>query len=770
MEQDYNSVQIERAKLLERAILQIRDGKRDIDDVFKKLHLSYQRNTYYALKRKYEEKGLLGLVQQKQNCGRKAEKSNPEVRNYIKALKQTAPGITGGEIQTKIKERYGIDLSCSQISRVSQKLGLESKLGRPGVRHEQELQYAGLFILLAAILETGFDEVLLAAQKQVIGAISSDSNQNHNGIPEEKGLFSKNRAGKFQSYPLETATDYAQNGLISNRFKSVTERVKTRDLSRLALVQAKDHTLTQKNLTILSLPIITSHSRVIEINETLGNELTYFAGYDYRGTTMDKYLREMKYLRCSDFLMQRMAHFWYRLWEDTTASAVTQVCYYFDGYRKPLWSKYRVRKSQVSRIGRVMGCLEQVYVHSDQGHPILLQTYAGGANLVEAIKSLNNQIETIIPSPFSRISIFDGAANSIDFFETFGEHDYFICLLDTNQYQQDLSDITITSKVESAEAIYLEGEKRLQNRKTKQWYSARIPVYKKRNSEKYIAFVTNIPHIKMDAQQVIAIYYKRWPNQEHQFRDLNMGGDLTTNYGFGKTKVINIVVQHKKKYLEEQIEWKQLKVKEILGKIRAIELELEHQKETLDNRKRSNKSEIVTLENKITAGCCQRELSKILKRMNFIYSHQEKIQTAVLKREFQETLRIEKLRNQMHRQEELLKKHQAEYERIKDKEMVYENDVELDQLLGIYKIALANLSAYVLKAYFPDTVLSLEKLIRKVYQRPGKLIMQGRKAQVEIYLNKKDKTTGIKIKKACEIINSKAIKDANNRSLNLIPV
>lgn len=761
---------MEHAKLLERAILQIRDGKSDIAEVFSNLHLSYKRKTYYALKKKYEEQGLGGLIPQKQNCGRKAEKSNPAVRNYIKQLKQNVPGITGGEIQTKIKERYGIDLSCSQISRVSQQLGLETKLGRPGVRRETELQYAGLFILLAAILETGFNEELLAAQKQVTGVSSSKSHQHRNGIQEGKGLFSKNGEGKFRSYPLETATDYEQNGFISNRFKSVTERVKTRDLSRLAIVQANDHTLTQKNLAILSLPIITSHSRVIEINETLGNELKYFAGYDYRGTTLDKYLRELKYLRCSDFLMQRLANFWYRRWEQKTASAVTQLCYYFDGYRKPLWSKYRVRKSKVSKIGRVMGCLEQVYVHSDQGHPILLQTYAGGANLAEAITSLNNQIEQIIPSPCSRIALFDGAANSIDFFETFGEQDYFICLLDTNQYHQDLSDITIKSKVESAEAIYLEGEKRLQNSKTKQWYTARIPLYKKRTSDKYIAFVTNIPHIKMAAQQVIAIYYNRWPNQEHQFRELNMGGDLNTNYGFGKTRVINVVVQHKKKYLEEQIELKQLKIKEIWGKISAIALAIDHQQETLANRKRSNQSAIVTLENKITVGGRPRDVSKILKRLNSIYSQQEKIQTAVLKQEFHGKLRIEQLRNQLNRQEELLKRHQAEYERIKDKEMVYENDVELDQLLGIYKIALANLSAYVLKEYFSDTVLSLEKLFRKVYQRPGKLIIEGQKAQVEIYLNKKDKKTSIKIKNACELINSKAIKDTDNWSLHLIAV
>jgi len=374
MEVEYSSAQLERAKLLERAILQISDRKRDIDEVFKEFQLSYKRKTYYALKKKYEEKGLSGLISQKQKCGKKARKSSIEVRNYIHELKQNVPKIKGHEIQSKIKKNYGIEISLSQISRVSQKLSLKSTPGRPCVRKEQDLHYAGLFIFLAAVLETDFIDKLLSSQNQIIGSTAADSPQPSQGIREEKGIFSKDSSGKFQRYPLETAADYAKNGFISNKFRSVDERVKKRDLSRLSLAQVKDETLSRKNLTILSLPIITSHSRFSEINDTLGNELKYFSGYDYRANTIDKYMREMKYLRSSGHFMYQMANYWYHFWADKTGADVTQVCYYFDGNRKPLWSKYRVRQSKVSRLGRVMGCLEQVYVHSEQGHPILLQT------------------------------------------------------------------------------------------------------------------------------------------------------------------------------------------------------------------------------------------------------------------------------------------------------------------------------------------------------------------------------------------------------------
>ena len=43
--------------------------------------------------------------------------------------------------------------------------------------------------------------------------------------------------------------------------------------------------------------------------------------------------------------------------------------------------------------------------------------------------------------------------------------------------------------------------------------------------------------------------------------------------------------------------------------------------------------------------------------------------------------------------------------------MVYENDIELNQLLSTYKIAFANLSAYIVQEYFPGLTISIEKLI-----------------------------------------------------------
>ncbi len=129
----------------------------------------------------------------------------------------------------------------------------------------------------------------------------------------------------------------------------------------------------------------------------------------------------------------------------------------------------------------------------------------------------------------------------------------------------------------------------------------------------------------------------------------------------------------------------------------------------------------------------------------------EKAKTNTVLIESKTKIEITKFENQKKRQEVLLKKHQTEYDRIKKKELVYQNDIELNQLLSSYKIAFANLSAYILQEYFSGLTLSIEKLINKIYKRPGKLLIKGKNKEIQIYLNKKDIHISNKLINACEV-------------------
>lgn len=767
------SKQIEQAKIIEQAILEIRDRKANIAEVFQDYNLNYKPKTYYALKKRYEENGFSGLISRKQNCGRKKKTASEEYQFIITQKSQT-PGLTAAKIKQKLGESQLTELSIPNINKILRNHNIENKQGRPKkiaaeIVAENEISYAGMIFLLSAIQETDFSDYLLKTQQQIIASVESSQSEQINGsgggIYQEQGVFCKDSTGKFISYAPEKKVD----GELSVKFNSVTERVKTRDLSRLSISQATDKTLNRKNLAVFCLPIITSNSRFTELDETVANELQFFCGYDYKGNTIEKYMRELKYLQSSHLLMEEMANYWYQLWQDQTSDQIKQVCYYFDGNRKPLWSRYRVKQSKVTMVGRVMGCLEQVYIHTEQGHPLLFQTYPGGAHLPTAIKTLHRQMDRIIPHDVSRISIFDAAANSVDFYESFKDNEYFICLLDSNQYHQDLSDFTIGPQQQSEHGLYLEASKTLTNSKNKQLYHARTPIYKRIDGDKYVAFVTNIPEQEKNAQSIIECYYRRWPNQENQFRDMNNGVNLRTNYGFGKIKVINLVVLNKKKYLQQQLDLKKAKLEKLAAQQQLIKQDRSRRIQDLTTKKQDCQQEINEQQQKIELGLDRNKLKASLRRIGNLYQQQERLQTRIIKHEFQVTAKLEKLTNQIKRNHSLITKHQTELNRISNKEIVYENDIELDQLLGAYKIAFANLSAYVLKEYFSDTALSLEKLINKIYKRPGRMRMTDNKKEISIYLSKKDVKMSQMIIEACEVINNKEIK-IDDKLVKLIPV
>ena len=68
----------------------------------------------------------------------------------------------------------------------------------------------------------------------------------------------------------------------------------------MALFQVSEDVIARKCLGILSLPLITLNGSVRSANTPMGNALEHFCGYNYQHHTLDKFLREMKYLGLSE--------------------------------------------------------------------------------------------------------------------------------------------------------------------------------------------------------------------------------------------------------------------------------------------------------------------------------------------------------------------------------------------------------------------------------------------------------------------------------------
>jgi len=181
-------------------------------------------------------------------------------------------------------------------------------------------------------------------------------------------------------------------------------------------------TIERKSLAILSLPVITMNGGIRTVDSALGQEVTHFAGFNYKQSSLTKYLNELKYLGVSENLLQHVVTFWAKCWgpEMKELSHQTFLCYYIDGNTKAVWSSRRVKQNKVTMIGRVMGCLEHVFIHDSFGHPVYFETYSGHGPCGEHILDMFEKIEgTIQEVPSSRTSVtrvlvMDGASNSVN--------------------------------------------------------------------------------------------------------------------------------------------------------------------------------------------------------------------------------------------------------------------------------------------------------------------------------------------------------------------
>src|SRR6266699_2688043 len=242
-------------------------------------------------------------------------------------------------------------------------------------------------------------------------------------------------------------------------------------------------------------------------NNPLGNALEHFCGYNYQHHTLDKFLRELKYLGISDRLLREQVWFWRQHWQEFESSGLPFLCYYVDGNTKPLWSKKRVKQNKVTMLGRVMGCLEQVFVHDAFGHPVYLETYAGKAPLGARILGLMEKIEEALEGPgpplrVTRVIVMDAASNGVATLRAFAEQDryHYITALDDNQWNP---------------------RKVREQGRAKRYYYGKTTV-----------LITSLPRETVGASLVVKAYFDRWPHEELQFRSMKSFACLNRVAGY----------------------------------------------------------------------------------------------------------------------------------------------------------------------------------------------------------------------------------------------
>ena len=537
-----------------------------------------------------------------------------------------------------------------------------------------------------------------------------------------------------------------------NKFASFEQKRAVKDLTRLSLFSTSDEVLKRKALALLLLPLVTLNGTTRNVNKALGNLLGPLCGYNYKQSTVDKTLRELKYLKVSERLIHADAKFWLKFWQRHQKSFPYLVCYYIDGQTKPLWSHQACVKSQVSMLGRVMGCLEQVFVHDRYGRPLYFQTFAGGADLGQSALAMMNNLEAAFntgqprPPQVARALIVDGKANGVAILRAFTKSNYyFITILDDNQIsprkfkgpqrrsryrwgQATLTD-TMLELVDSSEPRYIFETRGI----LIDW-----------DHGKRTLMATNLPRELVSSSVTVKSYFDRWPDQELPFRGMKATVALHRIFGYGKMKIENANVRQKCEQLQADIHQLQQTLRPLLD-------QLEYQQERLCRLYAKERR----LRNKSVIRAGQRILSAVDKP-KFVEA-----QKAINRTQRE----IRQLRATEPKKLQALDSKLREWQRLTGKKIVYRVDVELDQIMTSFRMCLVNLLCHLLENYLGSLPMTHQNVLHTFLYLPGDLISSPTQQLVKIQANAKEPKMMKLLEKAITKLNRDKIQMLDGRKL-----
>ena len=720
----------------------IQSSELSVSQFFSKYTVPFSRSQYFIYKKKFAENGIDGLFDQRRNGGNR--KMGQKEEAFLQGYVAKGGSIIISELQKILREELNCEVSHETLKRKLDQIApnrLQSKRGRPISKSPEIMSnpLGGFELLVAIAYHLEWPQGTTDAITSAIDSLK-DVNQNC----QKLDLEGRNRLGQFTS-SYNQRLDVRQN-----RFASVSEKRQFKNWASLGISHATANTISKKNLAILSLPIVTGNGRVRTVNLAQGQTLGHFCGFNYTQGTINKFLSELKYLGVSSFLLAELPEFWRTLWGNTVPGEHL-LCYYIDGNTKALWSSERVKQNKVTMLGRVMGCLEQVFVYDGLGNPIYFETYSGHAPFGEYVLSLFEKLEiTINKVPGSntqvlRALIMDSASNSVKTLRAFAAQDkyHFITPVDKNQCQPRRErSRSYPVRYRYGEATLRDLEIELEDSTEKGYLISVRAVKIDWDNGKSTVLVTSIPKKKVDAHEIVSSYFNRWPAEELQFRDQKATVSLNRVAGYGKKEVEN---QRVKEALTK-LALKKNKLEKTLAEPLAM---LEHHNEEI--------AKLVPKERRLRAKSIIKDGERIMS--SEIRGEFEKCNQKIRHHE----LAIKTLEKLHHKDLVAYRKTSKEWLRLQGKETVFEADVELDQILTYYRASLVHICAYFIKHFLGGESISLVMLFHRVVQLEARIEETSNDRYVTLQNNKQDPAMMANLANALPKLNNLAIRGNNNK-------
>jgi len=710
-----------------------------VNKYFEVHDVPFSRVQYYTYCRLLKEYGENGLRDRRKDGN--PTKLTQRIQDYIGFMVRHEPTISTQELRRSIHNEFDTEISKSSVNDFRKRQGL---LASPSDTRPAAVPQAsgGGELLTGFAFASGILDVLTTTIMDRVQEIRQTDaflkNQQQAKEPANVRVH-----GKFTS---------AYNQLKSvreSRFTSIDEKIPGKNYATMKVFGMSANVMTRYNLALLCLPLVTSNGRTSRVNRVRGNALTFLCGYNYKDASIDKYLRELKYLKVSEKLVAKTAQFWLRFWKNRQDKAPLFVCYYIDGNTKALWSSQGYYKGKVTMLGRVMNCLENVFIHDGKGHPLYFQTFHGHADLgkhaLQMITELTKHCDDEQIS-ITRILVLDGGGNSVKTMRAFQRsHEYFMTILDKNQLNaRKFKHLSKETEYLYGAATLVDCRIELPDSSEKDYlYESRAVMVNWHNGRQSV-LVTNIPCEIGEASTITKSYFDRWPLQEKQFRDAKSGVNMHRIVGYGKKTEPYDTMREKCHALQERIQVLTDQLQAPLKDLDQLEKELEsfyqQERKLREQSSIEDGKRVLSQERMDELAHCERQINRCLRQQKSIEKPHKKAFTK-------------------------LRKCRKEEQRIRLKDTVYRIDTELDQIMTCFKLSFVNLCSLFLSECMNGETYELLTLFESIFQLDGQAVIIEGEKHITLSKNFKEPKLMKKLEEAMSTVNEMKMINLDGRHM-----
>lgn len=697
--------------------------------------------------RRYERFGVAGLIDRRLPKLRERV-VNDRVLTLIQGMLASQPELRSPDLRRLLGD-MGIDVGESTIREHLRALGRGQPVGRPpGTRAEREaepLPLAGAELLKAVEAELG-------AVRQLSEAVGAHLEE----LPEAEGLDdTAHRDEKGRFLPEYNAPKPRMDAELGDRYETVERRRSEKNLREMRLATSSFEARYRKDLALTLLPLAVGGPRWSELRHWRGAHLETLVGFAYQPATLDKHAREMKLSGATEVARETVAEFWSKhggAFEDPQTGAVVV---YGDASTKPVWTRHFTRSAKVAKLGgRVMPAMSTFFLHSGSGTPLVYRTFSGSVSVPKETVDLLEAYERAAGDGTARrLLVLDREAHAVWLFKVLAERGWHFVIPLRN---------SVTGPNARFEELgewtpYLDTQDMVQDgfiwlndsRSGQAALRIRVVGRKRHRTGKVAWYATNTDAEDFSANDVIRLYFDRWPNQEHVFRDANGKVGLGRRHGYGKKKIQNVaIIDRLEKLAAQQQRAEAARVEAESDRARA-EAAVKEWAEAITEIEASQR----VFADELNSGVA--DSGEIRDRLHHLQVLHRWLVEALREQAAEERRRTE-LDAAIGRLSERIQRLAEQRASLQRQTEIFTVDTELDELMTGYKLTFINLCGYLMREYL-DHRMELDTLIASVLTLPGERVRTATTETIRLYRHERDAQAMNAVERACRLLNAKAL-------------